>query len=878
MAQSQIFRKLVWVGLAVLVFAVIIDFEISWQGRRGIRFILLYNIWDAFFLSLFVLPAVLSHLVTIWGHYYRVDSHFQESIVKVCMENSKGRKRVSFWERHDPWIGFSTKYWIVVLISVFFNVIWFVQPLVAFMPNGMKRLGKMGAIYAYVAFGTGYAAMGACGMLLLLVLRRSMFQAIGFTYADLLPLHRWMGVAFVVWSTIHTIAYTAYYVHFDAFWDAFNFDGETRGPQNMIALVAYAALLLLGVTAIPQIRRSAYLFFITMHRILTVITFLGTLLHYPYTVIWYYVLPSFCLYLADRFIPKMMQSLAVAPEVVCSFDNEADIATVVVVSRNKLEPLKPYYPGDYINLQIPELSTIYHPFTIGSYWAEDPYSMTLYIRTFQENKSSWTHALAKLCPKDGSRVLVQGRVDGVFGDREHDYLSNEVIVIFAAGAAITTFMSLIKAMAAQIDATSSQFASPSTTQVHLLCTFRYESELYAYGDFLHRVTHDPRFTTWLRTTLYVSRPDKDRAPTTCPSGQCGHEGLCERVVPETQTPVALAYPFPRRAANYGATGTTTEAKGKEDKKERARPYPGCCPESTGSCSGSTMCGGGESSGGTRVASADSLAHNASRKRDYNPLPTFPEMSSASIATVHAKKDLVATTLILFIPLVVFVWSRSIVWDGVRDGQEKWCRTTFFFDQTWTERCLWSYALMPGIIHFALASVIGYLGLWIARSSNLLCGPSSSSSSSSWKRASVTSSAASYSSSLSSSSTSSSGKGKGEQDQSRTDLETDTLLSPSVLQPRRLGGLYPEAALSVVSTDPSKRHSIPFKRGRIQVHYHIQELKMAGIGREDALGGASRRKGGVLVFGGGPEAFVEMIEQSCKKAEWDVDFCAETWSP
>lgn len=147
MAQSQIFRKLVWVGLAVLVFAVVIDFEITWQARRGIRFILLYNIWDAFFLSLFVLPAVLSHLVTIWGHYYRVDSHFQESIVKVCMENSKDRKRVSFWERHDPWIGFSTKYWIVVLISVFFNVIWFVQPLVAYMPNGMRRLGKMGAIY-----------------------------------------------------------------------------------------------------------------------------------------------------------------------------------------------------------------------------------------------------------------------------------------------------------------------------------------------------------------------------------------------------------------------------------------------------------------------------------------------------------------------------------------------------------------------------------------------------------------------------------------------------------------------------------------------------------------------------------------------------------
>ena len=68
-----------------------------------------------------------------------------------------------------------------------------------------------------------------------------MLQALGFTYADILPLHRWMGVAFIVWSTIHTICYILYYVHFNAFWRNFNFDGTTRGPQNMIALVAYVS-------------------------------------------------------------------------------------------------------------------------------------------------------------------------------------------------------------------------------------------------------------------------------------------------------------------------------------------------------------------------------------------------------------------------------------------------------------------------------------------------------------------------------------------------------------------------------------------------------------------------------------------------------------
>lgn len=41
-------------------------------------------------------------------------------------------------------------------------------------------------------------------MILLLVLRRSMLHALGFTYADLLPLHRGMGFAIIFWSTIHT--------------------------------------------------------------------------------------------------------------------------------------------------------------------------------------------------------------------------------------------------------------------------------------------------------------------------------------------------------------------------------------------------------------------------------------------------------------------------------------------------------------------------------------------------------------------------------------------------------------------------------------------------------------------------------------------------
>ena len=116
------------------------------------------------------------------------------------------------------------------------------------MTCGQKRgrssqffFGVFSLISAYVAYASGYAAMASCAMLLLFILRRSMFQAMGYTYADLLPLHRGLGLAFTFWSTLHAVCYILYYVHFDAFMSHFNFDGTTRGPQNMFALLGYVS-------------------------------------------------------------------------------------------------------------------------------------------------------------------------------------------------------------------------------------------------------------------------------------------------------------------------------------------------------------------------------------------------------------------------------------------------------------------------------------------------------------------------------------------------------------------------------------------------------------------------------------------------------------
>ncbi|KAK5815694.1 hypothetical protein F5H01DRAFT_193485 [Linnemannia elongata] len=915
------FQVLALAALSIWVIFLFIDFRITWLVRVRLSDLYYFNRRDLIFIGLFATPAILSHLITIWGHYYRADDLFQESIRLVSTSSVKERKRISVWERHDPWLGYTVKYWVLVGVSVALNLVWFVQPVVAYLPRGMKFLGKYAACMAYFAFGSGYAAMGSCGLLLLLVLRRSMLQALGFTYADILPLHRWMGVAFIVWSTIHTICYILYYVHFNAFWRNFNFDGTTRGPQNMIALVAYAALLGLGITAIPQVRRSCYLLFITLHRVFTVITFLGTLMHFPYYMIWYYVLPSVCLYLADRFVPKFIQSCAISPDAICSFDKEADILTIVLVSKDRLEPLKPYYPGDYVNIEFPEISMIYHPFTIASYWAEDPYSMTIYVRTFQETKTSWTGALARLC-EDATTdepVVLKARVDGVFGDRTHDYLSSGVMVIFSAGAAITTFMGLLKAMAAQIEASQATMNNPATIEVHLICTFRYESELYAYGDFMHRITHDPRFTSWLHTQIYVSRPDKMAPPPLCESGLCTSEFVCGRVDEleeeqngEGKNRGSEAAPLlgggsKESRLKYGSVASrlSNARRINVEGQSEEECCMGCGAEcSSGSGSGSTNSSASSLAATISVsppsnsrsdsastlttsdvhtktllngasASAAAAAAFASGCYRYKSLPTFPAANSAAIATVHAKKDLFLTTLILVLPMLAYLWGRAIPWEGTYKGEYRWCRTTKDEDQHMTNRCMWSYAILPGVVHVLAASCIGYFALFVARRTNLFRAASSHGSRVATASVAETNNAAfrSYANLI---------RGLG------GDNASTAAVSGSVTLHRQ--GMMKAAV--------KKQQGIEFKRGRIQVNHHIQELITLGVGHrrpgggdkggndaEALMGGVVEeeqevkvKEGGVIVFGGGPDAFVDMIEESCKKARWVVDFHRETWAP
>ncbi|KAF9096611.1 ferric/cupric-chelate reductase [Mortierella sp. GBA35] len=791
--------------LAILLSLILIIFWIGdyswlWITKREVLPVYNVGLRDYYFWAFCISPVILSHFVTVWGHYYRADSVFQDSVSRVSWPASltlkerikRNLNKVSIWEKKDSYFGYTVKFWLLSFVATAVNLVWFIQPISHNIGHAIEK-GKdsLLAIWsAYIGFGSGYAAMGACGMILLLVLRRSMLHALGFTYADLLPLHRGMGFAIIFWSTLHTVGYMVHLGLDNALAEEINFDGTTRGPQNILGFVALAAMFAMGLLSLPSVRRRTYWVFIVSHRILTVISFAGTLMHYPYFMTWYYVVPSMCLYLADRFIPKIVQAFSVGRDVICSYDENSDILTVVVTSRDRMEPLKPYYPGDYINLQLRSINEIYHPFTIASYWAEDPYSMTLYIRTFGDNKDSWTRQLAAMCDQSGKSLILPMNVEGVFGDRMHDYLCADEIVIFAAGAAITTFMPLIKSIAAHIEAEAASGVAQKTLKMYLICTFRYESELYAYGDFLHQITHDTRFISWLRTDIHVSRADK---------------------IP------LLASKSPAVAAAQG--GNT------------GKYVPPASP--TTSIETVTQDGEPQLLGDAKKTTVDThLQIRQDQKYNDRALPTFLAADSGKVSTIHATRDLAITAAMLIIPFVAYIGIRYAPIEGpwwgadqehglVRHGQWNWCRDTEIFDQDMTNKCMWNYTMTPGVVQIAVACLVGYIWMYVARRATR-------------REAEVAKTA----------------------DNSAAYLE-------SVLRAQ------------IMEYDGT----IPFSAMRLDVEKAIQELvsEDVGMGKTKAVNADMVGKT-TTVFVGGPDGFLDSVEASSKKAPWSVDFHRETWSP
>jgi len=603
-------------------------------------------------------------------------------------------------------------------------------------------------------------------------------------------------------------------------------------------------MVIMAFFALPQFRRAIYPVFIYVHRAGTFVFLIGLMMHYPSVMLWYYALPGFVLFLLDRFVPKIMQARSISPIATCSLNTDADIIRVKFTSH---EPMKPYYPGDYITVQIPGLGNIYHPFTIASYWPEDPYSITLFMRVFGDSKYSWTNDLAKRCGNDDKRLSIRANVDGVFGDRRHDYLKSETMIIFVAGAAITTFMALIKAIAAQI----ADSPEPLRMQLHLICTFRTRSELHAYGSFLHQITRDPRFTTWLHVEIYVSRPDKPQTLMGAHAhvvkndimvpGQTKKKDKKKRFASFKRTGTMLKralsgrtiveIPPPSFAANASAIEAEARSADASDVSlERSSSVKSAVDTLNNQErldeSGITVASSpSDHARGSNDIELSSIPEKPTMGVAYHehPLPTFKAAGTATISKNLARFDLLTSAVLVVIPMAVYYAIRTVKWEG----NPHYCPTTKSKSGFTIFVCQWTYALLPGFFHLFVFLILGYAGIFMARKAH---------------RRSQT---------------------------GGSDVETAVP--------------YPDFAAEdeKISTEDGNwdEGDVVYSRGRMDVRKVIQSFVDLGVGcKPSKKSDAKQHRGLVSVFAGGPEGYVDMIERQCNKAVWSVEFHRETWAP
>ncbi|KAF9202930.1 hypothetical protein BGZ49_006966 [Haplosporangium sp. Z 27] len=874
-------QSFVLLCIAIMVGWMIADGYVTWILTR--EWIFYMNNRDYFVGVFLLIPSALGHLATIWGHYFRSEREFQHSISKVTTPVSV-KQKISLWEHHI-FFGYTVKYWILVTLVTLISFAWMIITAVGYGKEFIDDYGWVGGLGLVLGGIGGYSAISSCGLILFLVLRRSMLHALGFTYSEILPLHRWLGVAIVFWSVLHTIGYLMYYAWDKSLSEAFNFYDIGRATMNIMGCFALGALLILAIFSIPQVRRRFYTLFMSLHRIMTVIFFVGTVVHYPYYMLWYYLLPSLVLFFVDRFVPKVIQRRTIHPVASLSLNADADIIKMTFTSP---EPMKPYYPGDYIMVQIPELGTLYHPFTIASYWPEDPKSITLFIRTYHDSKRSWTGAMARLCGTDDKRIRVKANVDGIFGDRRHDYLKSETLIVFVAGAAITTFIALIKAIAAQIASSS----EPLRMQFHLICTFRTRSELHAYGSFLHQITRDPRFTTWLHVEIYVSRPDK-------PKTLMGvHAHVIKNDIQVPGQSVKPQKKYKKRFESLKRTGTklkralsgrtivgsptSSDEKSKNqfentptgpaivsfaevgnhindnsvdtielgEEKARDSSLSSTSVEDISGCGtpGSTLPSSpvsgkfGDSlpirleieaaldkksfeKSNNNTATSPMSPRTREMTYDSKRLPTFHDAQSTAIATRLAKLDLHATSILIFIPLVFWYGLRAVKWEG----SVHYCNVMDDMTTTQERICYATYALGPVGGQTLLMCLIGYFAMWLSRRTLLrslkACSPN--------------------------------------------DIETGKHLESKNLP-------YPEFDIEdqnlSVEDGNWDEGDVVYSVGRMNIKIVVDRFMNAGVG---PVGGDRAL---VAVFGGGPEAFVDHVERQIKKSKWAVDYHRETWAP
>jgi len=356
---------------------------------------------------------------------------------------------------------------------VLINIIAVLVPCLVYMIRKVgRRFAEMELYYGYfphegIANDFGKVSSFAMSAFLVPVARHSiLLKSLGFDPRYGLRVHIFSGYVSVLTGLVHGIYWVYIWIWLDEmkFWDIFppgecwtwktltssNNDDDRRCSKqfvNLLGVLCGICFIGLSVTSIWWIRRNYYRFFYISHIGFSVLLLYGLVMHYNKMIL--YLAPSLVYYFASC-IPALMQaflSWVKGGTIVSSVIHIPDSGNCVELSFQMSEQhqVKESLCGKYVRLCVPEISQVWHPFTVYSHH-DNPDSLKLTFRCIGPFTRELSNRLS--LSKSSGIQYPKFLVDGYYGTDDHlsHALGHDNVIIAAGGVGIVSYISLINSL------------------------------------------------------------------------------------------------------------------------------------------------------------------------------------------------------------------------------------------------------------------------------------------------------------------------------------------------------------------------------------------------------------------------------------------------
>lgn len=356
---------------------------------------------------------------------------------------------------------------------IFINIILVLFPCLVYITRKVGgRLAEINFDLSYlphegIANDFGKASSFAMSAFLVPVARHSiLLKSLGFDPRYGLKLHIFSGYVALLMGLTHGIYWAFIWIWLDEmeFWEIFppsecwtwetlttSNDEDDRGcsKQFVDLLGVFCGICFIGlaVTSIWWIRRNFYSFFYISHIVFSMLLLYGLVMHYNKMIL--YIAPSLVYYFASC-IPALIQaflSWVKGGTIVENVIHIPDSGDCVELSfqMGECHEFEESLCGKYVRLCVPEISQVWHPFTVYSHNG-DPNSLKITFRCIGPftRKLSNRLSLSKSSGVQYPKILVEG----YYGTDDHlsHALGHDKVIIVAGGIGIVSYISLINSI------------------------------------------------------------------------------------------------------------------------------------------------------------------------------------------------------------------------------------------------------------------------------------------------------------------------------------------------------------------------------------------------------------------------------------------------